>query len=304
MNDLLLPAVLGWVAIGLFFVSIFWPVLFPDKISRRLREHERFRDLTWNIKQRRSRVHAFVYSIFKVVGRSRWSSAETGAHLIAAGYRRPMALTVFLSTKLAAPLVIFSIALTYFYLTMGNVLNVPMMVLLAFFIGIAGFWAPDLLLRNLIQRRLNRIRRTWPEALDILHLCVSAGMNLEPALVKVAQEIRQFAPDIADELSATVWELTYLQDRRAALEHLAERINLPSVREAIAAIIQSERYGVALADTLKSLGEQSRESRLNLAEKRAASLPPKLTVPMIVFFLPALFVVILMPAIINVFALQ
>ena len=172
-------------------------------------------------------------------------------------------------------------------------------MLLAVLLGAGGFWLPDLWLENTIQRRQNRIRRYLPDTLDLLQMCMRSGMTMEAAMTKVSREIRVSSPDIADELLLTVSELNYLNDRRKALENMAERSGVAAVREVVTALIQSQRFGAVLADTLQVLARESRAQRLMEAEKKAASLPPKLTVPMILFFLPALFVVIVTPAVIN-----
>ncbi|NKX43196.1 type II secretion system F family protein [Roseicyclus persicicus] len=165
--------------------------------------------------------------------------------------------------------------------------------------AVLGYWMPDVWLTNTILRRQMRIRRNWPDALDLLHMCMRSGMGLEAALTKVAREMRPSAPDIADEFVLTVSELNYLQSRRAALENLADRTGLPAVREVVTALIQSQKYGASIAGTLQMLARENRARRFSEAEKKAAALPPRLTVPMIVFFLPALFAVIIAPAFIN-----
>jgi tight adherence protein C len=170
-------------------------------------------------------------------------------------------------------------------------------------ISVVGFWLPDVWLTNRTQKRQQRIRLHWPDTLDLLQMCMRSGMSLEAALTKVSRESRLSCPDIADELLFTVAELSYLQQQRKALENLAERTGVASVREVVTALIQSQRYGATVADTLNVLAQENRAQRLIEAEKKAASLPPRLTVPMIAFFLPALFVVIITPAAIQLTSL-
>jgi tight adherence protein C len=169
----------------------------------------------------------------------------------------------------------------------------------AFPAAVLGYWMPELWLTNTIERRQIRIRRHWPDALDLLQICVRSGMGLEAALTKVARELRFAAPDISDEFLVTVSELNYLQSRRAALENLADRTNVPAVREVVTALIQTQKYGSSIAFTLQVLAKENRAQRFSAAEKKAAALPPRLTVPMVAFFLPALFAVIIAPAFIN-----
>lgn len=165
--------------------------------------------------------------------------------------------------------------------------------------GVAGYWMPNLWLANAIERRQIRIRRHWPDALDLLQICVRSGLALDAALTKVAQELRVAAPDIAQEFLLTVSELNYLQSRRAALENLADRTNLQPVREVVTALIQTQQYGSSIAATLQVLAKENRAQRFSAAERKAAALPPQLTVPMVLFFLPALFAVIIAPAFIS-----
>jgi tight adherence protein C len=163
---------------------------------------------------------------------------------------------------------------------------------------------PLLLLKNKIQRRQLSIKRAFPDTLDLLLICVESGMSIEAAFRKVSEEIGSQSVALAEELTLTTAELSYLPDRRAAYENLAKRTNLDGVKSVCMALQQSERYGTPLATMLRVMAQENRDIRMSEAEKKAASLPPKLTVPMILFFLPVLFVVILGPAVIKVMALQ
>jgi tight adherence protein C len=136
--------------------------------------------------------------------------------------------------------------------------------------------------------------------LDLLLICVESGMALEPALSRVAKEIGSQSVALAEEMTLTVAELSYLQDRRKALDNLAKRTGLETVRAVVTSLVQSEKYGTPLGTALRVLAQENRDDRMALAEKKAAALPPKLTVPMILFFLPVIFVVILGPSIIVV----
>lgn len=204
---------------------------------------------------------------------------------------------LFILANVLSPVIFAAFAWLYVETLYGLVLWQASVA--AFAAALCGYWLPDLWLTNAIERRQMRIRRHWPDALDLLHMCVRSGMGLEAALTKVARELRPSAPDIADEFLLTVSELNYLQSRRAALENLADRTGLAPVREVVTALIQSQKYGASIASTLQVLATENRARRFGEAEKKAAALPPRLTVPMIVFFLPALFAVILAPAVIN-----
>ena len=164
-----------------------------------------------------------------------------------------------------------------------------------------GLYLPNIYIKNAISKRQQSIRRAWPDALDLLLICIEAGMSVEPSFRRVADEIGTQSLALAEEMSLTAAELSYLQERRKAYENLGIRIGLESVRSAVTALIQAERYGTPLGQALRVLSQESRDSRMAEAEKKAAALPPKLTVPMIVFFLPVLIGVILGPAIITVF---
>ena len=180
------------------------------------------------------------------------------------------------------------------------------MLKLAISIGAAyfGMHSPNLFLKNKIQRRQLSIKRAFPDALDLLLICVESGMSIEAAFRKVSEEIGSQSVALAEELTLTTAELSYLPDRRQAYENLAQRTGLEGVKAVCLALQQAERYGTPLGTTMRVLAQENRDMRMSEAEKKAAGLPPKLTVPMILFFLPVLFVVILGPAAIRVMALQ
>jgi tight adherence protein C len=159
-------------------------------------------------------------------------------------------------------------------------------------------------LKNIIMKRQKSIKKAWSDALDLLLICVESGMALEPALTRVAKEIGSQSVPLAEELTLTIAELSYLQDRRKALDNLGKRVGLETVRSVVTSLIQSERYGTPLGTALRVLAQENRDARMADAEKKAAALPPKLTVPMILFFLPVIFVVILGPSIILVVAVK
>jgi tight adherence protein C len=167
-----------------------------------------------------------------------------------------------------------------------------------------GMQLPYLILKNQITKRQKSIRRAFPDTLDLLLICVESGMSIEAAFVKVSQEIGTQSIALAEEFPLTTAELSYLQDRRQAYENLAKRTDMEGVKSVCIALQQAERYGTPLANALRVMAQENRDMRMLEAEKKAAGLPPKLTVPMILFFLPVLFVVILGPAVIKVMALR
>jgi tight adherence protein C len=176
----------------------------------------------------------------------------------------------------------------------------PMMrFAMAFGMLVAGYYAPGMYINNIAAKRRESIMKAFPDALDLLLICVESGMSIEAAFAKVAAEVGSSSIELAEEMSLTTAELSYLQERRQAYENLAIRTNHPGVRAVATSLIQAEKYGTPLGTSLRVMAKENREMRMAQAEKKAASLPAKLTVPMIIFFLPVLFVVVLGPAIIK-----
>jgi tight adherence protein C len=218
--------------------------------------------------------------------------------LLQAGWRRPNAATLFVAARLVAPLACGGLAALLIY---GDVYKVSPALKPAFtFAGLlAGFYLPGLLLTNAVQRRRQAFALAFPDALDLLLICVESGLSMEAALSRVAQETADAAPVLAEEIELTTAELAYLPDRRQALENFARRVGLPSVRAVCGTLIQAEKYGTPLTAALRTAAQENREARMAAAERKAGALPAKLTVPMVLFFLPVLFIVILGPAIIQ-----
>jgi tight adherence protein C len=219
-----------------------------------------------------------------------------------AGYRSERHLVYFLAARLITPIslaVIFFVYSTQFF---GD--SVPTnMRFAALIVGlVAGFYLPSLYIRNKINRRQLSIRRAWSDALDLLLICVESGMSIEAAFQRVSREIGSQSVPLAEELTLTCAELSYLPERRKAFENLGKRTGLPTVKSVVTSLIQSERYGTPLGQALRVLAQENRDMRMSEAERKAAALPPKLTVPMILFFLPVVFIVILGPSIILVMA--
>jgi tight adherence protein C len=171
----------------------------------------------------------------------------------------------------------------------------------AAFVGaLIGFYLPDIFVSNMIARRQTSIMRAFPDALDLMLICVESGMSIESAFTRVAAEIGSQSPELAEELALTTAELSYLPDRRVAFDNLAKRCGHSGVKSVATALNQAEKYGTPMGQALRVAANENREQRMQEAESKAASLPAKLTVPMIIFFLPCLFVVIMGPAIITI----
>lgn len=227
--------------------------------------------------------------------------ANTMNRLRQAGYRSQNALNVFLFARFVLPFLFLVIAAFYiFYLGFLGDKPLPMRVLATVVIAYIGFYAPNIFISNKVSKRQASIRRAWPDALDLMLICVESGISIEVAFKRVADEIAMASTELAEELVLTTAELSFLQERRQAYENLGARIGLDTVKSVTQALIQAERYGTPLAQALRVLAQECRDQRMNEAEKKAAALPPKLTVPMILFFLPVLIAVILGPAGIQV----
>jgi tight adherence protein C len=221
--------------------------------------------------------------------------------LRAAGLRSQNALNIFLTARFLLPF-LFLMAATIWVFVLGNLASKPMGIRFIAVVGFAylGFYAPNIYVSNKMKKRQASIKRAWPDALDLMLICVESGISIEAAMRRAAEEIGTQSAELAEELALTVAELSFLQDRRTALENLGTRTQLDIVRAVSQALIQADRYGTPVSSALRVLAQEGRDERMNEAEKKAAALPPKLTVPMILFFLPVLVAVILGPAGIQV----
>ncbi len=227
-------------------------------------------------------------------------SENTREKLIQAGFRGQAPLITFMFFRFVMPFILFAAALLYLFVITRLSWPGGVKFAVALVTAILGFWVPDLFLSNKIQRRRESIIRAFPDALDLLLICVESGMSIESAFTRVAAEIGAQSAELAEEFGLTTAELSYLPERRQAFENLARRCGNSGVKAIAAALNQSEKYGTPLGMALRVCALENRELRMSEAEKKAAALPAKLTVPMIVFFLPCLFVVIMGPAIMKV----
>jgi len=217
-----------------------------------------------------------------------------------AGFRGQRPLVIFFFFKLATPIIVFLGALLYMFVLSKSEMIPLGKIAIAIAAGYAGLYLPTVFVKNLIQKRQDSISKAFPDALDLLLICVQAGMSVEAAFGKVSGEIVAQSLELGEELTLTTAELSYLPERRQAFENLGKRTGLPSIKATVTAMIQAERYGTPISQALRVMAKENRDMRMMEAERKAAALPPKLTVPMIVFFLPVLFVVIIGPAAIRV----
>ena len=224
--------------------------------------------------------------------------------LTLAGYRGHAPYVTFLFFRLVTPIVLLLGSSLYVFLIAHIERPLPIKIGICLGMAYLGLQAPMLFLKNVISKRQLQIRRAFPDALDLLLICIESGMSIEAAFRKVAGEIVTQSVALSEEFTLTTAELSYLQDRKVAYENLAKRTGLEGVKSVCLALMQSERYGTPLGQSLRVMAQENRDMRMNEAEKKAAALPPKLTVPMIVFFLPVLFVVILGPTFIRISEMQ
>jgi tight adherence protein C len=303
------------IAAGATVLTFAMPLLATDTLSKRMkavalerekmRQRERERMAQGSKATLRQSPKIYMKRAVDNFNLSKWVGQEAARiKLVQAGFRGQAPYITYLFFRMAMPIIMLLGSLFYVFIVLN--LDYPAMVKVGICIGCAyfGMYSPNLFLRNKIQRRQLSIKRAFPDALDLLLICVESGMSIEAAFRKVSEEIGTQSVALAEEFTLTTAELSYLPDRRQAYENLAQRTGLEGVKAVCMALQQSERYGTPLATTLRVLAQENRDMRMSEAEKKAAGLPPKLTVPMIVFFLPVLFVVILGPAAIRVMALQ
>jgi tight adherence protein C len=311
----LLTMVFAAIAAGATVLTLAMPLLATDTLSKRMKsvalEREKIRQRERERMARGEKIalrrtpKQYMKTVVDQFNLAKWvGQEEARAKLVQAGYRGQAPYITYLFFRMVAPVAMFLAAGFYIFLVLK--LEQPVTIKVGICIGAAylGMHVPYLILKNKISKRQLSIRRAFPDALDLLLICVESGMSVEAAFLKVSQEIGSQSVPLAEEFTLTTAELSYLQDRRQAYENLAKRTDMESVKSVCIALQQAERYGTPLATALRVMAQENRDMRMMEAEKKAAGLPPKLTVPMILFFLPVLFVVILGPAVIKVMALR
>jgi tight adherence protein C len=228
---------------------------------------------------------------------------ELRMKLSRAGRRGPSAVANYLFMRIAFPIVLIIVTLVYAWLVFPEK---PIAVRLAgvAVMGLLGYLLPQILLSNAITKRQKMLQRAFPDALDLIVICVESGMSIEAAFGKVTEQMGATYPEMSEEMGLTSAELAFLSDRRQAFENMSDRSGLPSFKALATTLLQAERYGTPIANGLRVLAQENRDTRMSLAEKKAAALPAQLTVPMIIFFLPVLFIVIVAPAAIQIAAIM
>jgi len=320
MRHLLDPqfVVMALAAVAVFatITSFVLPLLSGDRLDSRMKyvagERERLRtehmarlvEGKYQGKLRKDPKNYMKRVVKQLNLRKALETDATRERLKMVGFRGQAPVVAFLFFRAILPVATFG--LTFFYLVFLNTYHLaPLLNLGLSIIGAyVGFYLPNIFISNLIVRRQKSIKRVFPDSLDLLLICVQAGMSVESAMNKVASEIGSRSLELAEEFSLTTAELSYLQERRQAYENLGKRTGIPVVQAVGTSLIQAERYGTTVGQALRVLAKETREMRMAEAEKKAAALGPKLTVPMILFFLPVLFVVIMGPAFIQVMAMR
>lgn len=312
-NPTALMSIMVSVAIFATIVSLAMPLLSGDRLNDRMRavaiEREKIRARErarlQNEKERGSlrgkESKAYMRSLVDRLSlRNALLDKKGEETLKQAGFRSEAATTTFLFARFVLPFLFIAVAFFYIFIVLD--LNRPALFKIGLCLGFGylGFYMPVIFVRNTMQKRQQSIKRAFPDSLDLLLICVESGMSIETAFRKVSEEIGTQSLALAEELSLVTAELSFLPDRKQAYENLAARTGLEGVKSVSMALVQSERYGTPLGTTLRVLAQENRDMRMSEAEKKAAALPPKLTVPMIVFFLPVLFAVIMSPAIIKI----
>ncbi len=294
-------------------VTLAMPLLATDTLDKRMksvalerekrRQRERERMARSEKVSLRTSPKAYMQRVVDQFNLSKWLGQEAAREkLTQAGYRGHGPYVAFLFFRMIVPLVMLVGSLIYVFLILEWEQSATVKLGVCLGATWVGMQVPFLFLKNKIQHRKLSIMRAFPDALDLLLICVESGMSIEAAFRRVSEEIGSQSIALCEELTLCTAELSYLPDRRQAYENLARRTDLDGVKAVCLALQQAERYGTPMAQTLRVMAQENRDMRMSEAEKKAAALPPKLTVPMIVFFLPVLFVVILGPAAIKAMA--
>ncbi|HPG01737.1 MAG: type II secretion system F family protein [Hyphomicrobiales bacterium] len=310
-NPSTVVALLVAVAVIATILTIAMPLLDSDSLSKRMksvaserekiraRERERLahRDKTVSL---RTQPKAYMRQLVENFSLEKWlGTEEAKMQLTMAGFRGRQAEVAFLFFRAIAPIGLFVVTLLYMFLMFGSDMMVITKIGSAIAAAYLGLKAPELFLKNKISKRQASMRRAFPDSMDLILICVESGMSIEHAFRKVASEIGIQSIEMAEEFALTTAELSYLPDRRQAYENLGVRTGVDGLKQVSTVLIQAEKYGTPLGQALRVVAQEGRDARLLEAERKAAALPPKLTVPMIVFFLPVLFAVILTPALIQ-----
>jgi tight adherence protein C len=316
--DFLYPALTA-IAVTATVVSLGLPLLDRQDLHEKMknvalereairkRERERLRKETTGANHTAllSKPNAFVKGLIEGLRLDHWLSSKTSSErLQMAGMRGPKAEAAYLLARLITPVVFLVLVVLYFGIYATELPSIWKLSAILVVTPLIGLKAPDFYLSNCIERRKKAMRGAFADSLDLLVICVDSGMSIEHGFRRVSEEIASASVPLAEEISILCAELSYLPQRRMAYENFAARTGLDVAKSLATALIQAESQGTSLGNALRVMAQETRDERMNLAEKKAASLSPKLTVPMITFFLPALMIIIMMPALIQVFEMK
>jgi tight adherence protein C len=290
-------------------VLIWYALVEKDPLTARLKyvaeERERLRQDMLRPEKKSRRSSAEQISMMKRIIESlkmvRGNTLqELRGKLMRGGFRSRDAWIIFLFIKLCMVGGFLFGSFFLIFVVKAIKMKAALGLLSVVFAGILGWVLPNIFLKNMTQKREDLFRKNLPDALDLMVICAEAGLSLDSAFERVAREIGPSCAELAEEFGLTAAELGFLPDRATALQNFAERVPLPGALALVNTLIQTEKYGTPLAQALRVLSAELREERMMKAEEKAAKLPATLTVPMIVFILPPLFVVLMGPAILKV----
>lgn len=303
-GDNMLPALLALASFVVVF--LFWIALLDDNSAeRRVRMLERRRsDLRSQLADskggRANEAAAMAKGVVEKLNLLPSDSAKgAAAELAQAGYRTKDAIFIYTFSRLAMPLIGWALGFFLFYVLRVWDTEANNLLMGALMVGIVFGLLPSLFLRKAKERRMKSMSRSLPDALDLFVICAEAGLSLDATFERVSTELSEAHPDLADEFGLTSVELGFMPDRSKALQALAERCQLQGVRSLVSTLVQTERYGTPLAVSMRVLSAEMRNERMMKAEEKAARLPAIMTVPMILFILPPLFIVLIGPAILR-----
>ncbi len=289
-------------------ISLTFPYMTDNTLQSRMKsvalERERLRlaeRQRAGVPPKATRFMHLVQQIVRSLDLRKWLGEEqTKAQLSLAGFRGTQAEIVFLFFRAVMPIGLAIVTTTYVFFVLDLKYTLMVKIMIVLVSAYIGFKLPGVFLTNTITKRQLSLKRAAPDMIDLLLICLESGVSLELAFQRVGVEVGAQSVPMAEEIALTLAEMSYLPDRRTAFQNLVKRTEIDSIKQVVTVLIQSEKYGTSLAHALRTVADESRSSRMMEAEKKAAALPPKLTVPMIVFFLPVLFAIIITPAAIQI----
>ena len=301
---------LGAVGMFLGVFAIATPFLQKDQLSPRLKAvAERREELRANMQAKKSRAQRpgrkeTMNIVTKVLGRlnlkNQIDDKDLRMRLAQAGWRGQGPATMFVAARVVMPIVMALVAaILFFGLNLFKLSFVMQCLSVIGGLGL-GYYLPNVTVKNAATKRQEEMTLNFPDTLDLLLICIEAGLSLEAALTRVVKETGESAPQLAEEMGLLTAELGFLGDRRQALNNFAGRVGTQEAKGLVTSLVQSEQYGTPLTVALRVLSDENRASRMSRAEQKAGSLPAMLTGPMIVFFLPVVFIVLLGPAVIQI----